>query len=802
MSRKGQQTDEDKTGDSGYTFQQQRELFEMQIALEREKAKLSVEAAKETADAQYKVLQMQIELERQKQLTEHNNRINPAPLPPFNVRDATGLLPMFNDTEIETYLVNFEKLATANAWPKRHWANILIPVLKGNKAIRAFNRLDANTINNYDELKTAVLEEYSLVPEVYRAHFRNCVRRQNDSYADYSVYLLNQFERWVNSMQVAESYDNLKQLMLVEQFMNKISDDLREHLIDKGCHTLQDCARKADEYIALHKSMKHGQRISNNAQPKESNKSDISNSGKVNRVNSNTYPNQTFNKNENYIRQEKQNSSKDKNYLICHYCHKPGHVIKDCYARKRDNEKQVGFVTHYDSSMVNKKKSYSNYVHSACVCCVNGNGKECVDISSFRDTGAEICLLREGAVPEQMLKPVNRCVKITGILGSSEALDNVPVYSIHVKSVFAIGEICVALVPSTCNLPNDVQLLIGNDYGKTMTIENGVNNSIVGAVTRSQTAKEVKLVQETCVDKVVGADIPDQGVPGTSEGAHTNNILDDESLAESLHNLYDKSVCLTDNSRAVNVVKLGELQKQETTVKRKAAYSQLLSLPCSKLDANKRHNRPISVCEANKSIMIIEMQVSYMVNDAQEVELENVIANIVSENEFKKVVVNEIMVESYVFQIHEIHAVRNAISDIAGISKDVIDGNDHGDVHGVRDIVKDVVSVINRSFNQVSNVVTYFNKGDEFVNIDNADVECNYLSEMYDDFNCSEAHANVKDGYVNCDCENKDFEDIYAVCDAKCVCSVALVNVIINLDEGVVDEDDENMVFDRGRFTS
>ena len=87
------------------------------------------------------------------------------------------------------------------------------------------------------------------------------------------------------------------------------------------------------------------------------------------------------------------------------------------------------------------------------------------------------------------------------------------------------------------------------------------------------------------------------------------------------------------------------------------------------------------------------------------------------------------------------------------------------------------------------------------MNIDNADVECNYLSEMYDDFNCSEAHANFKDGCVNCDCENKDFEDIYAVCDAKCVCSVALVNVIINLDEGVFDEDDENMVFDRGRLT-
>ena len=117
-------------------------------------------------------------------------------------------------------------------------------------------------------------------------------------------------------------------------------------------------------------------------------------------------------------------------------------------------------------------------------------------------------------------------------------------------------------MPSTCNLPNDVQLLIGNDYDKTMTIENGVNNNIVGAVTRSQTAKEVKLVQETCVDKVVGADIPDQGVPGTSDGAHTNNILDGESLAESLHNTYDENVKVIDKTEAVDFIKLGELQSK------------------------------------------------------------------------------------------------------------------------------------------------------------------------------------------------------------------------------------------------
>ena len=107
------------------------------------------------------------------------------------------------------------------------------------------------------------------------------------------------------------------------------------------------------------------------------------------------------------------------------------------------------------------------------------------NISSFRDTGADICILKEGAVLKQMLKPVSKFVEINGILGALDELDNVPVYSIHVTSVFDIGKICVALVLSTCNILNDVQLLIGNEYGETMSAENSVNDSTVGAVRRS-----------------------------------------------------------------------------------------------------------------------------------------------------------------------------------------------------------------------------------------------------------------------------------------------------------------------------
>ena len=52
----------------------------------------------------------------------------------------------------------------------------------------------------------------------------------------------------------------------------------------------------------------------------------------------------------------------------------------------------------------------------------------------------------------------------------------------------------------------------------------------------------------------------------TGESAHTNNIIDDESLAERLHNLYDESVKVRDKTEEVDVIKLRELQKQDTSL--------------------------------------------------------------------------------------------------------------------------------------------------------------------------------------------------------------------------------------------
>ena len=79
-----------------------------------------------------------------------------------------------------------------------HWLSVLTPILKGNKALEASNKLTVAQISDYTEFKQAVLNEYNLVPEVYRNKFHTCVKRNSDSYADFSQFLNSQFERWID----------------------------------------------------------------------------------------------------------------------------------------------------------------------------------------------------------------------------------------------------------------------------------------------------------------------------------------------------------------------------------------------------------------------------------------------------------------------------------------------------------------------------------------------------------------------------------------------------------------------------
>ena len=103
----------------------------------------------------------------------------------FNVSKHVSLVPIFRETEVETYFTAFERIARALHWPDDMWAILLQCKLTG-KAQEACAALSIEDSLVYEKVKTAVLRVYELVPEAYRQRFRNLKKTQTQTCVDFS----------------------------------------------------------------------------------------------------------------------------------------------------------------------------------------------------------------------------------------------------------------------------------------------------------------------------------------------------------------------------------------------------------------------------------------------------------------------------------------------------------------------------------------------------------------------------------------------------------------------------------------
>jgi len=150
----------------------------------------------------------------------------PRSVPPFRVDAAVKLVPKLNESDIESFLIGFGKVAELNAFPKDKYAAVLQAHLTG-KALKAFTELTTEQCRDYDTLKTALLDAYAVVPEVYRRHFRTLTKHQGDTYSKFALKLGVQFCHWAESEDAYEDVDLLRELILLEQLNDTLDSELR-----------------------------------------------------------------------------------------------------------------------------------------------------------------------------------------------------------------------------------------------------------------------------------------------------------------------------------------------------------------------------------------------------------------------------------------------------------------------------------------------------------------------------------------------------------------------------------------------
>ena len=115
--------------------------------------------------------------------------------------------------EMDSYLLRFERYATAQKWKKEDWATNLSALLKG-KALDVYALMPVEEALNYDMLKAALLKRYELTEEGFKRRYKKCRPDSGETFQQFTSRMKSYFTRWVDMSGIHKTYDGLADLIL------------------------------------------------------------------------------------------------------------------------------------------------------------------------------------------------------------------------------------------------------------------------------------------------------------------------------------------------------------------------------------------------------------------------------------------------------------------------------------------------------------------------------------------------------------------------------------------------------------
>lgn len=234
-------------GDGAWSFEQCLQLEREKAKLERERFQFELEQEKLRAATALEKERVKVERLRLKLMNENGGTgLHRG----FDVAEALRLLPKFDEKDPDTFFALFEWVAGIRGWSDAHQTLMLQCIFTG-RAQRAFSALSSVDSASYGKVKAAVLKAYELVPEAYRQKFRNWKRRDQQTHVEFVQDILTHFNRWCSGSSV-ESYDDLCDLIVLEQFKSSLPAQLATYITEKKVKTAAAAAVLADEYVLTH----------------------------------------------------------------------------------------------------------------------------------------------------------------------------------------------------------------------------------------------------------------------------------------------------------------------------------------------------------------------------------------------------------------------------------------------------------------------------------------------------------------------------------------------------------------------
>ncbi len=351
----------------------------------------------------------------------------------FDVNKCIHLIPPFSERDVDKYFVLFERVATTLKWPTEIWP-LLLQCVFTDKAQEAYASLSPEASLDYDQVKSAVLRSYELVPEAYRQKFRRYKKTEGQSYAEFGRKKMALFDRWCSAQEV-KNFEQLRDLILMEELKNCLPDKIATYLNEQKVTNVSAAAILADEYVLIHRES-----FENSSYP-------LSQCGPVTHAHFSEHV-----------------SPKDgtaKMRPVCAYCKKRGHLINSCFLLNKNKPKAVALVKTSTALQPPQFECmdldiYSPFIMKGAVSLPDSCIK--VPVTILRDTAASRSIILQSVLPLSDKTSLN-CGEL--VQGFGMKFVNLPMHSIQLESDLVSGPVAVAAC--TVFPIKGVDFLLGND---------------------------------------------------------------------------------------------------------------------------------------------------------------------------------------------------------------------------------------------------------------------------------------------------------------------------------------------------
>ena len=193
-----------------------------QLLCDMEKAKLALE--QERINSQQFQKQRDYEFKCQLQEKQHEDELEKLEAqkaltqPRETIKAKSPRNPAFNEGKDETdsYLLRFERYATAQKWEPDTWATGM-SVLPQGKALDVYALMPKEDVLNYDKLEVTLLKRYELTEEGFKCKYKKCRPENGETFQQFTTRMSSYFTHWTDMASIDKTYEGLQDLILPEQ---------------------------------------------------------------------------------------------------------------------------------------------------------------------------------------------------------------------------------------------------------------------------------------------------------------------------------------------------------------------------------------------------------------------------------------------------------------------------------------------------------------------------------------------------------------------------------------------------------